>query len=111
MQENTERNHLTETKEVYWQKRIQEWDTSDLSQIKFCEANGLSRSTFLYWRTKFLEKEKPTKSFVQLKMKAREAQMISIMRVRIPNGAVIEVPMDADPAHLKNLLSVLGIVR
>jgi hypothetical protein len=43
-----------------WQKHIEEWQQSGLSQQKYCGENGIALATFGYWRRK-LKTEQPEK--------------------------------------------------
>lgn len=40
------------TKESYWRKLIDQWQSCDLSQKAFCKSKGVSPSTFGYWKRK-----------------------------------------------------------
>jgi hypothetical protein len=38
---------------TYWKGHVEAWKGSGISQIKFCQASGLSYHRFVYWRRKF----------------------------------------------------------
>jgi len=47
-------------KRATWQKHIEEWQQSGLSQQKYCGEKGIALATFGYWRRK-LKTEQPEK--------------------------------------------------
>ena len=42
----------TESPAEYWQRQVETWRASGTSQARYCTANGLRYSRFLYWRRK-----------------------------------------------------------
>jgi hypothetical protein len=42
-----------------WTYHISQWESSGLSQRKYCHQNGLNFHTFQYWRTRFNKTKRP----------------------------------------------------
>ena len=40
------------SKQAIWEQRLQEWKKSELSEIKWCKNQNISKSTFRYWKSK-----------------------------------------------------------
>ena len=36
-----------------WQKRLLDWEQSDMTQSAYCRENGLNLRNFQYWRRKY----------------------------------------------------------
>lgn len=43
----------------YWQEQINQWKSSNLTQVEFCHQNGLAISTFHKWQKKLRAEEPP----------------------------------------------------
>lgn len=96
-------------KKKYWEKQVEAWRRSGLSQVEFCQEHGLSRWGFLYWRRKLLgNSSSGDTAFVQvsnaLEMKLAQRSTISI---GIDSRHRIEVAEGFDAATLKQILDVL----
>lgn len=50
-------NTSSETKNVFWRQRMNDWKTSGLNQRAYCTVNNISLVTFGYWRKKFQAEE------------------------------------------------------
>lgn len=47
-------NHSRASKgEMFWQKHIERWRSSDLNQSQYCQQQGLSLSSFTKWKQRF----------------------------------------------------------
>ena len=93
----------------YWQRHLEAWRQSDLTQDGYCEAQGLSSKTFYRWRRK--EKEaaaaKATLTLVPISVSSTTAgTQGNIIRLTSPGGWRIEVT-GASVAGLADLLRQL----
>ena len=88
-----------------WQKRINEWEASGLTQVEYCNQNELKTSAFLYWRKKFTKKP-VLPSFVQVPMSA--ANRSCPIRIEIGNRYCVEVGNGYDPAALEHIVDLLS---
>jgi hypothetical protein len=77
----------TTEKRSHWQRHIDAWQGSELTQKAYCESQGLSVATFGYWR-KRLADNMPTKKFISV----GTASAPSLVRVHLPGGVLLEVP-------------------
>ena len=134
------RNRRARTKRpprsVYWRGQIQEWISSGLTQVEFCEQRELSVAALRWWRWKLKQEdaESPAASvsqdsasermrWVPVRVVDREAptspplcasfsdQESADFEVRLPSGIRIRVPDDFDAASLGRLLRTLETVR
>ncbi len=64
METQTTRHY--ETREKYWQKHINEWRVSGLSQKQFCSSRSIVLSTFSYWKSKINRIKPVTPKFYPL---------------------------------------------
>ena len=96
--------------EAEWVRYVEMWESSGDSQPDFCRRHHLRLGTFVYWRTKCLEKQRVAQaaSFtaVQVKTAATPAAMIEI---RLPNGVCVRIDSKIDTDTLRTLLTQLGI--
>lgn len=108
------------TKQEYWFEQIKLWQSSGLTQIKFCNQNNLNAHTFIYWRVRFLKsndnplpkKEKMTflPAVIHAKKNAESAQSItgSGMVIVFPNQLKLLVPTDLPQMELLSIIKNLG---
>jgi len=59
-------------KQKCWEEHIASWMRSALTQRKYCDAHGLSFSSFSYWRTKLNKGSRPQPQFFPLTVQAPE---------------------------------------
>ena len=89
-----------------WQRRINEWEASGLTQVEYCNQNELKTSAFLYWRKKFSKKKRSEASFVRVPMAA--ASRIWPIRIEIGSRYCVEVGNGYDPAALEHIVDLLS---
>lgn len=84
---------------VYWQKHLEAWSQSDLTQEAYCIQNGLSTKSFYRWRHK--EKEAPSTAGASLTLVpvsvSGAAATGSVIRLHSPGGWRIELPTGSAP--------------
>ena len=90
---------------AYWQKHLDAWHQSDLTQAAYCVSHGLSTKSFYRWRRK--QKESVTAgtplTLVPVSVSASVAQ--GVVRLHSPGGWRIELPVGG--AWLSELLRQL----
>ncbi|WP_299197178.1 hypothetical protein [uncultured Amphritea sp.] len=77
----------TEQKRTFWQKHIDGWQQSGLSQPEYCKQHDLKLANFGYWRTR-LSKPKRSNKFIPVDLGPNVQA-----RVSLPNGVRLEVPI------------------
>lgn len=85
----------TAEKRSHWQRHVDAWQRSDLTQKAYCESQGVSVATFGYWR-KRLADDVLTKKFVSV----GTASVPSLVRIHLPGGVLLEVPTSSLAAVL-----------
>ncbi len=97
-----------EEKRRFWKQHIEDWQTSDLSQVEYCRQHHLSVHRFTYWKQKF--KSGPDQSFIELKLPPVPYPKVtpprSSLRVSV-NRFQVAVDRDFDPVALKQLVYTL----
>lgn len=91
-----------------WERRIAEYKTSGLSQVKYCEANGLSIHQFRYWMKRMRNKytENTSNSWVPVVIEDSKPAECESLLVRV--GSVsIEVNPGFNPSLLVEVIKVL----
>jgi len=88
---------------------IRKWESSGLSQTQFFRQNGVSKSTFGYWRKKYLNEEgknKPQDTFIPVKIAntPKADNNPSVLEVVYPNGVRLVCSAGMDLSRLKPLI-------
>ena len=93
-----------------WLKKIDAYESSGLTQKRFCKENGLSFSSFQYYRKDYLsDKQTPLESkenngFISISMNSVKQDNFTLC---LPNGVKISVPSTFDSNSLLKLMEVL----
>ena len=101
-----------EAKLDYWREQIELWKISGLTQPKFCEEYNLNYTTFVYWRSKLYEQERPkqSKKLVSVKIPTHpKAQPTHCLRMRLQSGVVLEIPAVLSSEQFKIIFDSLGV--
>ena len=90
---------------------IRKWESSVQAQSKFIDQFGISKSTFGYWRKRYLGEQQaskpnsgrliPIKVSSDLSLSNRESESIEII---YPNGVRLLCPIRMDLASIKSLI-------
>lgn len=85
---------------------IRDWESSGITQEQFFLEQGIARSTFGYWRKKYLKETGPGKAkkgFIPVKFNSGDkgAQVIELF---YPNGIRLVCSADMDLSRLKSLI-------
>lgn len=103
----------------YWSEQNRQWESSGLSQQKFCKEHNLSYRQFVHWRG-LLNKSDIRKSEPKLlKISTRSAhpkkdtliEPESCLEVILPTGIKLQIKTEADISKASTLIQLLGGVR
>jgi len=89
----------------YWQKHLEAWDQSDLTQEAYCASHGLSVKSFYRWRRKQKESIAAGKPLTLVPVRVGGLAVQNIVRFHSPGGWTIELPVGS--AWLGELLRQL----
>jgi len=110
---------MTEEKKYSQEEKrrlLESYRSSGLTQAGFCLQHGIPYTQFKNWCHRADDKTSPPKSsprkklgFCQLTPVEQEFKpLLSIIRVRLPNGCVIELPSDMPTGQLRVLFGMVG---
>ena len=91
----------------FWQGQMAAWRQSGLSGAKFCQANDLTYSQFVYWRQKIHKEEAKSADqeqrggFAQVLCRPAHADSLSLL---LPNGWVLRGICSDNIAVVRELL-------
>ena len=93
-----------------WEQHIQSFESSRVSQSKFCQLNNLKLHQFVYWKRKLRPRNADVPSLVQVSVSDRFHSLVTSKPVRLVVGGTyrIEIERGFDPVALKQLIHVLG---
>ncbi len=90
---------------------IRKWEQSGLSQAKFFSEHKISKSTFGYWRKKYLREQAQLKTqgkMVPIRIQAPEELAFSGPATNIeivyPNGVRVVCPAQMEASRIKGLI-------
>ena len=92
------------SKEAFWQNHFQVWEESGLSISEYCELEGLSRSSFGYWRHK-LRKFGRDQSLVEVKPAGKMAN--DLIHILLADATELGVPPGTDVGYVSRLVAAL----
>ena len=85
--------------QAYWQKHLEAWFQSELTQEAYCAEHGLSIKTFYRWRRKekdVLATANSSLTLVPVSVSSAPAS-VSVIRLHSPGGWRIELPTGSAP--------------
>ena len=98
-----------------WQRHVEAWRESELSQADYCRQQNLNRKTFSLWTRRVqddlsLSKDSPLELIsVQVTPSAHVVTAeVSPIRLRFPHGAQLELSTAVPPRWLAELLRCLA---
>lgn len=101
-------------KRATWQKHIEAWQLSGLSQQSYCQENGIALATFGYWRRKLKRDHSEKPLFFPLVVSAGDhstseacSQRSSLRLLLCDNRFAIEIGDSFSPALLQKLIITL----
>ncbi len=96
-------NQLTK-KQRYWQRHVEQWSQSRLSQAEYCRERSLKIKSFTYFKSR-LKKNLPVQ-FVQVSVEP--VPVPSFLKLNIGSGFQVEIPDGFSQVTLTQVLQVLG---
>jgi transposase-like protein len=86
-----------------WQRHVEAWQTTNLSQAQYCRTHDLDQSQFSYWKRKFNRTNSVTTSvtskFALAQVETVTEHVRSLLTVTLPSGAQVE-GIDESNAHI-----------
>jgi len=86
---------------------IKAWEISNLSQLDFCNKNGIALGTFGYWRKRYLKKDKAETSVKVFKSIKLVPTTENNYKITYPNGVCINISSGVDKNELAKLIRCL----
>jgi transposase-like protein len=89
---------------------IQEWESSGISQDKFFQQKGIAKSTFGYWRKKYLDEKQGSRrkqKFIPVKVdmtSSHKKESSFPIELTYPNGVRLSCSSQIDLSRLKTLI-------
>ena len=105
--------------EGVWRARLARFHTSGLTVKAFCEREGVSASNFYAWKRRLKQGVKSKNAFSRRRANGRQAaQELFVplplgglplavgaeVRIELPGGAVVRVPLEADDRVLSRVI-------
>ena len=96
----------------YWQGLVASWAKSGLSQAEFCRRRGVKAVTFGWWRRRLAEGTDDHENADGRRVPPRRrkpggrsvGEHAAFVEVVLPQGVVVRVPGNFDPAQVTGLL-------
>ena len=103
----------------YWREQNNLWESSGLSQKKFCEQTGLSYRRFVYWRNLLKEDKNHSSRPKLLKISTtgvglKPSSIVEAspgLEVVLPTGIKLYIKVETDISKACGLIHSLGVGR
>jgi len=102
----TKRQIAQEKKRCFWQKHIQDWEESGITQTDYCHKYGLKRDQFTYWKGK-LAQDTSGVSLVPVPVRVNLQPSTNPLVLVVDSRFRIEVGGDFESATLGKLVNTL----
>jgi len=89
-----------------WQKHLEAWQQSGLTQIDYCRQHGLKPHQFTYWKARFNPVPVSSK-LIPLALPTLPAERSSSVAATLPDGIRLDVPAAQALELLPKLLSAI----
>lgn len=86
---NVKEDKLNESlEEEGWEKVVESWRASGLSQVEFCRKSKIKASKFYYWRRRVegIKRKRQTKKKTSLQKVRREVSEAEFIEIKIPDA-------------------------
>ncbi len=88
---------------------IRKWEASGLSQEKFFRRHGIAKSTFGYWRKKYIKEKTNSKSKenfipIEIKKAGNTYKSTEVLELVYPNGVRLVCSASMELSRLKPLI-------
>lgn len=91
------------SKPINWQKHIQHWQVSGLSQAAYCQMHGLSTPGFYYWRKRLATGVTLAPTIIPV---VRETPSAGV-QLRSPGGWLVALPAAISDESLRCIVAAL----
>jgi len=91
-------------KQKYWQRHIEKWSQSGLSQAAYCKEYKLKIKSFTYFKSRLKKKNLPVQ-FVQVPVEP--VRVPSFLKLNIGSSFQIDIPDGFSQNSLTQILQVL----
>jgi len=92
-----------------WREHQEQWMRSGLSQLKYCEQEGIKISSFCYWRYRILSEEAPKPPLRFSSLESTQAlgkpHITPSIQMALPNGIRIGIDNSVNTSLLNHVLS------
>jgi len=99
----------SQEKSSFWRDHIAGWESSQISQAKYCKQENISYVQFCYWRNKFSEKKHRPADTRLLPVQLSAQNLLPPLRIRLPNQVVLELPANTPSSQLASLFKLMGV--
>ena len=104
------RQERVKQKREHWQRHIQAWQASGMTQAAYCQNNGLNLKSFAYWKHRLKKQNSTTVQLVQVaspKTLPVHYSRSCALRMILDNHISIEIADEFSPATLARVLDVV----
>jgi len=95
---------------LQWQRIINDWESSNQSQKRFCSRLGISFNTFSYARSKLARAQNIKPAFIPVNVNLSDHQPFKSENVVIenPRGFKLHISPGCSSEHMLNILKLSG---
>lgn len=104
---------ISADKRAYWEKHLDAWKESGLTQKDYCKQKGLTYGSFKNWRSQLIEKSDfPAPRFVEATPVEPEKSLHNalVLQISLANGSRIGVTGQASSDVVRQVLELTGKV-
>lgn len=93
----------------FWQRHMEAWGRSGLTQARYCREHELSLASFGYWRRRLRTspQTKPNGSALVPIVVGEVTTPAAVIEVRLPNGLSVHLPVAMDSARWLPMIQAL----
>jgi transposase len=102
----TPRGHARQS----WSERLRRFADSGLSPAQFCAQEGVTLPSFYAWRRRLQAATPDAEPLGPTLLPVRLAPAAAPLELVLPGGVILRVGSDCDPAALRQLLQLLGVL-
>jgi hypothetical protein len=110
MPEQQSKSEQLERKRAYWKQQIENWRSSGMPQLAFCQEHDLKPHQFTYWKKRFVQTETGI-TFVPVRIRHQihtsSAAATPSLRLIVDGDLQIEIRHDFDPQLLCKVIAAI----
>jgi len=85
---------------------IEQWQSSGLSKVAFCDQHGIAKSVFFYWHKRYNSDREPG-GFLPIKIGSNnQVSANTFIEIQYPNGIVLRLPEHTPQTIIRSYLHV-----